>query len=300
MQAKESLSERSSREPVSKGVLSRTTRQNQWSGVDVEAAEWRCTNESTFDLTSSRYRLGFVLEQGGGYCETRTHPGTRDGYRHHGRSFLNFSPPDMRVWACSDDIQYTRSIALTFDKKTLSDRIDDAFYLDRHSSPRLNFVHPQLCSLAEMLAAECKAPGMFGALYADSLTVAILVGLMRLGNGAEAPRQRHRLAPWQLRAATEYMHARVSSQITLRDLAMATGLSQSHFSRAFKASTGVAPYQWFLKVRIQRAQQLLLKDTASVAEVAAMAGFADQAHLTRAFSRATGATPAAWRRDRRR
>src|SRR5687768_10769642 len=103
MQAKESLSERSSRAPVSKGVLSRTTRQNQWSGVDVEAAEWRCTNESTFDLTSSRYRLGFVLEQGGGYCETRTHPGIRDGYRHRGRSFLNFSPPDMRVWACSDD-----------------------------------------------------------------------------------------------------------------------------------------------------------------------------------------------------
>lgn len=54
-----------------------------------------------------------------------------------------------------------------------------------------------------MLAAECKAPGMFGALYADSLTVAILVGLMRLGSGGEATRQRYRLAPWQLRAATE-------------------------------------------------------------------------------------------------
>lgn len=300
MQAKESLIGRSSAAPVSKGVLSRTTRQNQWSGVTVEAVEWRCTNESTFDLTSGRYRLGFVLEQGGGYCETRAHPGARDGYRHHGRPFLNFSPPDMRVWACSEDILYTRSISLTFDKATLSDRIDEAFDLDQHCSPRLNFVHPQLCSLAEMLAAECKAPGLFGALYADSLTVAILVGLMRLGSSAEGTRRRYRLAPWQLRAAMEYMAARVSSQITLRDLAMATGLSQSHFSRAFKASTGVAPYQWFLKARIKRAQQLLLKQTASVAEVAAIAGFADQAHLTRAFLRATGATPAAWRRDRRR
>jgi AraC family transcriptional regulator len=92
----------------------------------------------------------------------------------------------------------------------------------------------------------------------------------------------------------------VSSRLALRDLALATGLSQSHFSRAFKASTGVAPYQWFLNARIRQAQQLLLKQTASVAEVATMAGFADQAHLTRAFSRATGATPAAWRRDRRR
>lgn len=300
MQATENLIGRASAAPVSKGVLSRTTHQNQWSGVDVEAVEWRCTNESTFDLTSDRYRLGFVLEQGGGYCETRSHPAARDGYRHHGRPFFNFSPPDMQMWACSDDIQYTRSISLSFDKATLSDRIDEAFDLERHCAPRLNFVHPQLCSLAEMLAAECKAPEMFGALYADSLIVAILVGLMRLGSRPQAARKQYRLAPWQLRAATEYMDGRVSSQITLRDLAIATGLSQSHFSRAFKASTGVAPYQWFLQARIRRAQQLLLKQTASVAEVAAMAGFADQAHLTRAFSRATGATPAAWRRDRRR
>jgi AraC-like DNA-binding protein len=300
MPAKEKRNRRRLEAPDSKGVLSRTACQRQWSGVSVEAVEWQCANESMFDLTSSRYRLGFVLEQGGGYCETRTHPRARDGYRHHGRPFFNFSPPDMQVWACSDDIQYTRSIALTFDKTTLSDRIDEAFDLERHSSPRLNSVHPQLCSLAEMLAAECKAPGMFGALYADSLIIAIMVGLMRLGSRAETPRQPYRLAPWQLRAATEYMDERVSSRLTLRELAVATGLSQSHFSRAFKASTGVAPYQWFLNTRIRRAQQLLLKQTASVAEIAAMAGFADQAHLTRAFSRATGATPAAWRRDRRR
>jgi AraC family transcriptional regulator len=300
MQPKEYFSRSPSAAPVSKGVLSRTVCQGQWNGVSAEAVKWRCANESAFDLTSGRYRLGFVLEQGGGYCETRIHPGARDGYRHHGRPFFNFSPPAMQVWACSDTIQYTSSISLTFDKTTLSDRIDEGFDLERHSSPRLNFVHPQLCSLAQMLAAECQAPGMFGDLYADSLIVAILVGLMRLGSPPGTTRQQYRLAPWQLRAAMEYMDARVSSQLALRDLAMATGLSQSHFSRAFKASTGVAPYQWFLNARIQRAQQLLLKQTASVAEVATMAGFADQAHLTRAFSRATGATPAAWRRDRRR
>jgi AraC family transcriptional regulator len=300
MQTNESLGTPRSAAPASMGVLSRTVCQRQWNGVGAEAVEWRCMNESAFDLTSARYRLGFVLEQGGGYCETRTRRGARDGYRHHGRPFFNFSPPGMQVWACSDEIQYTRSLSLTFDKAPLGDRIDETFDLERHSSPRLNFVHPQLCSLAQMLAAECRAPGMFGDLYADSLIVAIFVGLMRLDRSAGTQRQQYRLAPWQLRAAKEYMHARTSSRLTLHDLALATGLSQSHFSRAFKASTGVAPYQWFLSVRIQRAQQLLLKQTASVAEIAAMAGFADQAHLTRAFSRATGVTPAAWRRNRRR
>lgn len=283
---------------ASKGVLSRTSHLSQSNAVNIEAVEWHCTGESTFDLTCSSYRLGFVLEQGGGYCETRPRPGSRNGYRHHGRPFLNLSPPDMQVWACSDEIQYTRSVALSFDEKTLSDRLDDQLSAPRDLTPRLNVEHPQLTALAQMLESECKAPGPFGALYVDSLVVAILVGLMRLANNGNSPRRSHQLAPWQLRTAVEHLDDRVSGRITLQELAVATGLSQSHFSRAFKASTGVAPYQWHLNQRIKRAQQLLLQPTASIAQVAALTGFADQAHLTRAFARATGITPAAWRRDR--
>lgn len=268
--------------------------------MSAEAVEWHCTGESNFDLTCNRYRLGFVLEQSGGYCETRPTPRARDGYRHYGRPFLNLSPPDMRLWACSDEIQYTRSVALTFDSTTLSDRLDETLDLKRDLSPRLNFEHPQLCTLAQLLASECNSPGLFGALYADSLIVAIMIGLMRLERSSGNERQHHRLAPWQLKAALERMDASVNGRITLHDLALATGLSQSHFSRAFRGSTGMAPYQWHLKERIKRAQQLLLQQQVSIAEIASLTGFSDQAHLTRAFARATGATPAAWRRDRHR
>jgi transcriptional regulator GlxA family with amidase domain len=78
-----------------------------------------------------------------------------------------------------------------------------------------------------------------------------------------------------------------------------TGLSQSHFSRAFKESTGVPPYRWHLNARIKRAQELLLAGRLPIAQVAAATGFADQAHFTRVFVKVTGATPAAWQRDRR-
>lgn len=80
---------------------------------------------------------------------------------------------------------------------------------------------------------------------------------------------------------------------------MPAGLSQSHFSRAFKASTGMAPYRWQLDARIRRAQALLLDTRASLDEVAEATGFADAVHFGRTFRKLTGATPAAWRRDRK-
>lgn len=286
--------------PVSKGVLSRTVQQGQWNGVAAEAVEWHSTGESNFELTCSRHRIGFVLEQGGGYCETRSHPRAPRGYLPHGRPFLTLSLPDMPVWACGDEIQYSRSLALSFDSRTLSDRLGESFDPARDLAPRFNAEHAPLIELARMLAEECRSPGPFGQLYGDSLIAALLVGASRFAGAESRPRRSHRLAPWQLRAATDYMNAEVRSRITLEELAVVTGLSQSHFSRAFKASTGMTPYQWHLNERIRRAQQLLFRAKTSMSEVASETGFADVAHLTRVFSRVTGITPAAWRRDRRR
>jgi transcriptional regulator GlxA family with amidase domain len=108
------------------------------------------------------------------------------------------------------------------------------------------------------------------------------------------------LKPWQLRRAIEIMEAQVDGRTRLSELARATSLSPAHFTRAFKASTGMPPYRWQLNSRITRACQLLLDSQLSIVEIAAATGFADQAHLTRMFHRLTGMTPANWQRERRR
>ena len=66
------------------------------------------------------------------------------------------------------------------------------------------------------------------------------------------------LAPWQLRRVIEYLDAHLPERVELAQLADLAGLSQAHFSRAFKASTGMAPYRWQLDARIRRAQALLI------------------------------------------
>ena len=49
------------------------------------------------------------------------------------------------------------------------------------------------------------------------------------------------------------------ARVELAALAQLAGLSQSHYCRAFKASTGMAPYQWQLQARVERAKQLLIR-----------------------------------------
>ena len=107
------------------------------------------------------------------------------------------------------------------------------------------------------------------------------------------------LAPWQLRRVVEYLDAHLPGRVELAHLAALAGLSQAHFSRAFKASTGMAPYRWQLDARIRRAQALLIDTRASLDQVAEATGFADAVHFGRTFRKLTGATPAAWRRDRK-
>jgi AraC family transcriptional regulator len=76
-------------------------------------------------------------------------------------------------------------------------------------------------------------------------------------------------------------------------------MSQWHFCRAFKASTGLSPYQWQLDKRVEMVQGLLLQSDAPLDIIAKAVGFCNPANLSRAFKKRTSETPAAWRRNRR-
>jgi AraC family transcriptional regulator len=106
-----------------------------------------------------------------------------------------------------------------------------------------------------------------------------------------------RLAPWQLRRVEDHIAAHAGSGITVTDLAAVCRLSRSHFTRAFRNSTGETPRQWLTNYRLRRAQTLL-HGRAAIADIAIECGFADQSHLTRTFTRALGTSPGAFRRLR--
>lgn len=106
------------------------------------------------------------------------------------------------------------------------------------------------------------------------------------------------LSPWQLRRVLDYLSENLSEDVPLYKLADIASLSPCYFSRAFKASTGLAPHQWLVNARCDRAKELLVENRLRLAEIALDAGFCDQAHFTRVFARTVGTSPGAWRRER--
>jgi AraC family transcriptional regulator len=70
----------------------------------------------------------------------------------------------------------------------------------------------------------------------------------------------------------------------------------THLTRQFKAATGLAPYQYVIARRVERAQHLLRRDgEIGLAEVALRVGFSDQSHFSLHFKRIVGVTPRQFR-----
>jgi AraC family transcriptional regulator len=93
--------------------------------------------------------------------------------------------------------------------------------------------------------------------------------------------------------------ANLDNAPTLERMAELVHLSPDHFARQFKAATGLAPYQFVIKRRVERAQQLLRgRQELSLAEVAITAGFSDQSQLCFHFKRIAGVTPGQFRMSR--
>jgi AraC family transcriptional regulator len=73
-------------------------------------------------------------------------------------------------------------------------------------------------------------------------------------------------------------------------------MSESHFSRSFKRSVGIAPHQYLMQQRVERAKQLLKRQAISISHIALDCGFANQTHLTKVFRQMTGVTPKAYQK----
>jgi AraC family transcriptional regulator len=155
-----------------------------------------------------------------------------------------------------------------------------------------------LLSMRPALAAKAEETSE---LFVDHVALALSIHVVRTYGGVAAlPRQwAGGLAPRLERRAKELLDAHIGGDITVNLLARACELSNRHFARAFRQSTGMAPYQWLQHRRMEKAKQLLEKSSASLSSVALDCGFADQSHFTRTFSRAVGVTPGAWRRTKR-
>lgn len=133
-----------------------------------------------------------------------------------------------------------------------------------------------------------------GALYGESLAVAFALHLLEhhCDRSKKLRKPPGKLSSQQLKQVIDYIHAHLSNDINLVELAAQVHLSAFHFGRLFKASLNLSPRQYILQNRVERAKKLI--ETAAkpdLTDIGLQVGFYDQAHFTKAFKRSVGITP---------
>jgi AraC family transcriptional regulator len=148
-----------------------------------------------------------------------------------------------------------------------------------------------ICSLGWRLATELRAPDASWGVAAEGVALQLLATMSRTTRRDRRPARRK----W-LREVRDLIHdAAPRSPGSLSELADAVGVHSTHLARAFRREYGMTIGEYSRSLRLEWAAGELVLADASLADVAARAGFADQSHFTRAFRRHYGLTPGRYR-----
>lgn len=157
-------------------------------------------------------------------------------------------------------------------------------------------------SLAKMLESEFRRAQHFAPneLYVDSLITVFATHLLRsysrLGQ-LEIPKRQGGFPPRTMARVTEFIHGHMAEKISLAALAVVAGFSPSHFTRAFRQSTGQSPHEFVMSLRLREVERLAASSDIPLSEVARRTGFSSQSHMTATVHQKLLVTPGEIRRN---
>ncbi len=153
---------------------------------------------------------------------------------------------------------------------------------------------PILTQLFDRTAREIRAGNPTGTMFVEGALMQ-MAGVLMSGSRHRLRAPSGGLAPWQLARVTDHLHDHVAEAVSLADLAALCGLSVFHFARAFKTSTGIAPHQFHISLRMERARLCLSRSDSPVTEIAMSLGYDSSQSFSRAFRIANRVTPSQFR-----
>jgi AraC family transcriptional regulator len=207
------------------------------------------------------------------------------------RNTFTFIPSGCRVWGWTAPTKTDNSfVAIYLDPRRLRAEIG-ARMSGAMLQPDVFFKAPALLGTIGKLRRALSEGDQIDQLYAESLCVLATMEFCRHRERGFAEEDSARIGKAALSRIDEYIQAHLGRPISLDDLAQLADLSRFHFLRAFKTSSGETPYQRVLRMRVERAEELLSEGRSTVAEVAKAVGFKSPSRFIATFRRARETTP---------
>ncbi|MDF2926439.1 MAG: two component transcriptional regulator, AraC family [Paenibacillaceae bacterium] len=96
---------------------------------------------------------------------------------------------------------------------------------------------------------------------------------------------------WVLHKAVEFIHDNYQRDISLEDVAGHVFLSNTYFSQMFKEGKGITFTDYLVRVRMEKAMELLTSSTYKILEISQMVGYRSSKYFARSFRKVHGCSP---------
>ena len=274
------------------------TDQRSWVdfGVEEIACEVRwLTEPGWLTLEIEAPTLCMMATETGGRCEFRATPDQPVDGEYFGSGALAFAATGSRVAIYAAEMRQAHLCCFAFHAADASYLTSEDIAATGRLRTRYMFRNERIRTCAALLDR--------GRLQGDSmafilsLSKALFAAVIELTHGDPSTAAALTGANWD--AVSRYIRDNLGEPITVETLAQVAQVPPERFGGAFRHVTGMSVRQWQMDHRVRSAQRLLADNPdESLAEVAALCGFADQSHFTRAFLKVVGLTPTAWLHSR--
>ena len=96
-----------------------------------------------------------------------------------------------------------------------------------------------------------------------------------------------------------FLRANIDQVITMENVAENLNVSYAWFRKTFKAYTGIAPQQYLIQLRIEKAKIYLADFSLSIKEIAFRLNFESISYFSRLFKEKAGISPGVYRKNLR-
>jgi AraC-like DNA-binding protein len=158
---------------------------------------------------------------------------------------------------------------------------------------------PTLREVVQHLQAEMAAWVGTQVELAQKASLRTLVCASILEAAREVARRPVERSSQMVAAAVEYLRAHFDERLQVGALTRHLGFGRAHFFDLFTSGTGLTPHSYLVRLRLEKATELLWNTRRSITEIALATGFGSGQHFSRVFRKYRDETPNECRKSTR-
>ncbi|WP_367897289.1 helix-turn-helix domain-containing protein [Enterobacter vonholyi] len=255
----------------------------------IQLAAWY-NKHDTITVKSNHHTLSLYVADG--YESYQKTPG---GWKNGGGPdrFCLMPKESESTWDIRDDLSFVHLYCTDEHLRDVGEKIWDKRPLSLTLDERIFGSDPKITALYRQFLLGCDWQQHANQLTLSTASTLLLTHLLQNYSNVQwkLPVVTGGLSPFVLRNVLAFIEENLGQPLTLAELAVQAALSEYHFARMFRQSTGLAPHQYVMQRRMDKAKALVQHTTTPLTEIALACGFNSASHFSNRFRSATGMTP---------